>query len=65
MKKLLVLAFAAAATACGPSVASIVVDPAAPTLGAKGQTVVLKADPRDKEGKTVQDAITFINEHKK
>ncbi|MFO0724415.1 MAG: Ig-like domain-containing protein [Myxococcota bacterium] len=60
MKKLLVLAFAAAATACGPSVASIVVDPAAPTLGAKGQTVVLKADPRDKEGKTVQDAILKV-----
>lgn len=56
MKKLLLPLFGVLA-GCGPSVATVAVDPAAPTLGAKGQTVVLKADPRDKEGKTIPDAI--------
>jgi uncharacterized protein YjdB len=43
--------------ACGPSVTTVSVDPGRATLNAKDQKVTARAEPLDKEGKQVVDAI--------
>lgn len=43
--------------ACGPSVTTVSVDPGKLTLAAKDEKATVRAEPKDKEGKQVVDAI--------
>ncbi|MCC7382496.1 MAG: Ig-like domain-containing protein [Deltaproteobacteria bacterium] len=48
---------AAALIGCGPSVTSISIVPTSVTLTEKGRTAVLKAEPKDKAGKPLVEAV--------
>lgn len=64
MKKIALVAVLAL-TACGPSVKSITVEPAAVTLAAKGTNATLKATPKDEKGGAVADAqVTWSSSNK-